>query len=493
MFDKIKKNEGIKGLIAFIFTVYTIWLSVNVFTLTPMADDWRTAAAPYHNDGTWYRLLPCAIGSPFWRPFEGALGYFLGEHPALFPALNQSIVIIGHLLLICFLYYAIAKYTKHKSAALAGSAVFALSPAAVSTTSQMDGINQCWALVCGVITAYLFVRGTQTKRKFYFIGYFVMAMIATLFKENGISWFLVPVFLCILNDRIKQKKSIYLIAQNYFGKVCLGVVGSILYFVIRFVAQGSITLGGSGRYAVHPSLLDIIINNVIILGSSFTTIDSLALFMKPNWWMMLVITTIGTVLFWVYLVQGSRKLGREIGYSVFVLYLVAVLYLNLPLTIMPHVSEMSAYQAIFMFALLVGYVWQYISFTKLAKISIGIFFVCMMLSSIHKFNVVHNYAQLVNEYMQRYEGVFVNVPHRVLIFYVEDVPLEYSIYMQPAGYGMERGQAFRNKWEWLDVDKQVKIMKCKSEMDINTSIVNCDEYDTVFIQFQSGRVELLKN
>ena len=69
--------------------------------------------------------------------------------------------------------------------------------------------------------------------------------------------------------------------------------------------------------------------------------------MKPNWWMMLVITTIGTVLFWVYLVQGSRKLGREIGYSVFVLYLVAVLYLNLPLTIMPHVSEMSAYQAIF--------------------------------------------------------------------------------------------------------------------------------------------------
>lgn len=206
MFDKIKKNEGIKGLIAFIFTVYTIWLSVNVFTLTPMADDWRTAAAPYHNDGTWYRLLPCAIGSPFLRPFEGALGYFLGEHPALFPALNQSIVIIGHLLLICFLYYAIAKYTKHKSAALAGSAVFALSPAAVSTTSQMDGINQCWALVCGVITAYLFVRGTQTKRKFYFIGYFVMAMIATLFKENGISWFLVLVFLCILNDRIKQKK-----------------------------------------------------------------------------------------------------------------------------------------------------------------------------------------------------------------------------------------------------------------------------------------------
>ena len=60
-------------------------MSLMVFTLTPMSDDWTAAAAPYKNDGSWSHIIPGkAPGGPFWRIPEIMLGYFLGSYPIFF-------------------------------------------------------------------------------------------------------------------------------------------------------------------------------------------------------------------------------------------------------------------------------------------------------------------------------------------------------------------------------------------------------------------------
>ena len=487
--EKLGKSEYIIAL----YLLYAVWLIYNISFITPMADDWRCAAAPYHNDGTWYRVLPFTFGNPFWRPFEGLLGYFLGENPFLFPYLNQGLVVIGHLLLMVLLYNGLKRYTGNNNAALGATAIFALSPATVGTTSQMDAINQCWALLCGVIATKMFIKGNYYGKKKYIMFYLFFAMCAVLFKENGICWFLVPVFLCIINDYISGENRIWHLLKGYREKIVLGIVGSIAYFVIRFSLQGSISLGGGGRYAVQVSVIDIIKNNIIIFGSSMTTIDSLAVFMKPHSWGIIVITTIVTILSWKYLIEAIIKFKREYNLMTIILLFLVAIYINLPLTIMPHVSEMSAYQSVFVFAFFVGIVWKYIRINKWSKFTLGMLLICMLSVSTHKFMITQAYAENVRIGKQQYQDCFINMPRNVLIFYVEDVPLEYSTYMQPLGHGLEQGRAFRSDWNWMDLDKNGKIIYCKSVDEIDYEINNYDEYDTVFIQYQSGRVVLLRN
>lgn len=476
-----------------IFFLYMAWLVYNVSLITPMADDWRCAAAPYHNDGTWYRVLPFTIGNPFWRPFEGFLAYFLGEYPFLFPYLNQAIVTIGHSILVILLYICLEKYTQNRKGTLIGAAIFALSPATVGTTSQIDGINQCWTLLCGVISSLFFIKGNYNNDLKYIVLFLIMAMVATLFKENGICWFFAPVFLCMINDYANGKGNFIDIIRQYSGKIMLGFGGSIAYFVARFALQGSISLGGSGRYAVHPSIIDIIKNNIIILGSSFTTVDSLALFLKPRSWIIVAITGIITLCFWRYLLKAAIELKKDNNWLALVLPLLVVAFINMPLTVMPHVSEMSAYQSVFAFAFLVGVLWKYMPINKWSKLSLAILLICMLAVSTHKFVVMQAYAESVKIGKQQYQEYFVNIPEKVLIFYVVDVPLEYSTYMQPLGHGLEQGRAFRSEWNWLDVDKNAKIIYCKSADEIKRDLNGFEEYDTIFIQYQSGKVEVLRN
>lgn len=476
-----------------IFIAYVILNCLLIFTLTPMADDWCCAAAPYVNDGTWYRIFPMAA---FWRPFEGLLAYFLGEYPFLFPHLNQFLVILGHSLLCLALFRGLFWYTHSDYQAFVGAAVFAAAPGVVSTTSQMDGINQCWALVFGVGALWAYFKGWQTENKGYFVIYVLAALVSTLFKENGISWFLTPVFLHILYQYRLGRQPLFHYVWLHKSYIVLGVIYSLLYFCMRFAVAGKVAIGvgESGRYAFHPTIGLIIKNFAIMHASAYTCLDTLALFLKPHQWIIFGVTAIITLGLFAGLAFVLKRQVTRKELVILVYLLLINMYNSLAQAVMHQVSEMSVYQMVFGFAFIIGLLWKYALVEKLFRWMTVVFLICGMCVSLHKFAMTHAYAAEIQRYMVRYQDEFKNMPREILIFYViGDSTKGYSTYWQPAGWGLEQGRAFRCNWNWLDVDKHAVVRTCKTDDDVDISDDDMARYDTIFIQYQDGRVKVLKN
>lgn len=475
----------ITGIILLIYFIFTL-------TILPAADDWTLAAAPVMDDGKFNLLLPNRI---FWRPFEGMLAYFLGQVPSCFPKLNHCLVMLAHMFLCICLYRVLFKITQNTLATFSGLMFFMLSPGIIATVMSIDAINQSWTLLFGVIACWCFNYASIFNKKKFYILYFLAAVIAVLFKENGIVWFLAPVLLAIVKEYSQTDYDLNILFYEHYKALIFGGLGCVLYFIVRFCLMGTVALGAnSGSYVIKFSAFNVLKNLAIILGGSLTTIDTLSLFLLPRNLIIVGITLLVSLSLMVWMIKSLLSFYAHKRKFITILLLVVInIFISLPHIFMGTVGEMHAYQMVFGFALILGllihYQEQNLKTLKLVFIPL---FICMILVSGHKIYAMYHYGLVTHNYLVTHEKYFKNTPKNVLVYYINDCEDGYSVFAQPMGEGLDYGRAFRSQWNWLDSHKfTIKRINLGQENMINKQFD--ESKDTIFVLYKSGDLKVLKN
>ena len=472
--------------------LYTVLLSICVFNVLPTYDDW-SYAAPKLDVFDWRILLPTRI---FWRPFDRLIEVVLGAFPALFPWLNHTIVLCAHFLLCLILYKSLLKITKDKANALWFTLFFCFSPGIVPVVSQTDAINISYSLLMGVLACVLFFHSQDQdnrNRIWCRLGYFCTAMMSVLFKENGIVWFTAPVFFHLIWEYAFSNASLFELVKKHTFPFFSGLCGCAGYFVIRFSLMHEIALGdGTGAYMINFSPLNILKNYMITLAGSCAALDSLALLGTPRKFGLFLCSVAASVPFISVVLTALWRLQRNRrAFVVIVGIFFGILGVAAPYVVMNHVAEMSVYPTVFLFSIMWGVLFSVSPQQRtFLKASLGILFAGMLLTSGHKFVSLWDYTHEVRRYLAGFSSLFAKQPQNVLVYYVEDVPLNFSLYRQPLGFGIARGEAFRSLWNWtgqihIKMLKQPPAPVFKSQDNIR--------FDTVLILSQSGNVKVLKN
>lgn len=189
-----------------------------VCTIAPTFDDWTYLTAP--------NFLPLhqtlGVVGEYWRPFDALVGTFLAFHQDWFPTLNHLLIVFGHLL-GTFLVYLLARTLGFsRPGTHIATLSFYISPFVWGTVMNIDSINQVYASTLGLLAALCYLRFSGKRA---IIGFLFCSFIATLFKENGITWFVVIPLTAWAFHRISLRQMVILLVY--------ALLTIVLYFAIR--------------------------------------------------------------------------------------------------------------------------------------------------------------------------------------------------------------------------------------------------------------------
>ncbi len=146
----------------YLFKIYAAVVAyICTFMIYPAHDDFGYTA-PKLGLNLPEQLMSTAT---FWRPFDRLIEYGLGYAPYLYPYVNHFMVLAGHFLLCLLLYVVLKKLTGDKNYSLIGAFYFCLSPCIVCTVTNLDFINQVWAITTGMAATFFFFRAAYDWQK----------------------------------------------------------------------------------------------------------------------------------------------------------------------------------------------------------------------------------------------------------------------------------------------------------------------------------------
>ena len=202
-----------------------------VAQILPIGDDFSYFTAPYPKS-LHDRLFP--FGS-WWRPFDALLGHYLEMHSQLFPLLNHIIVYSFHLVNTFIVSFLLRSLQRSWTAVNTATLLFYISPAMLGTVFDTDGMNQvaslCFSML-GLMAYLCFTRhcehkGSYSKEKRYWslAAWILLTWLATLFKENGITWFVVAPLLVWSLGKTNRRQTV--------NGVGIGMAAALVYGVVR--------------------------------------------------------------------------------------------------------------------------------------------------------------------------------------------------------------------------------------------------------------------
>jgi hypothetical protein len=241
-----------------------LWLEA-ILPILPTHDDWATTIKPDFN--------PFFIKERFlfygyhWRPFDAIVGYILGTNPqVLYPALNHYCIVIGHTIGAILIFKLLSVLGFNLISRNIATVYFFIAPATMATVSAVDGMNQVYALVCGITSFLLYVKLKKGK----YMAWISMLFIATWFKENGLMWALIGPILAYSFDFIDQKR----LKRDIF--IGLGVM--VFYALAITLLPKDIIIHPD----YEPEILKTVKNFIKFLFSTFITIDYIYLLHQPS-------------------------------------------------------------------------------------------------------------------------------------------------------------------------------------------------------------------
>ena len=205
------------------WTFFVILAIVELFITTqmePVFDDLPYLTAPCERN-----ISECLLPYySWWRPFDALTGYFLEFHKSWFPMFNHIVVWAFHVLSAITLYAIMRLFGLKKESVWIGTIMFMISPAMLGTLYDTDSINQTGALFFDLLGLYAYISSSKKK---HIILWIIFTLIATFFKENGITWFVVTPLLTYawLNANRIQTRNM----------VITGLVCAAGYMVIRLM------------------------------------------------------------------------------------------------------------------------------------------------------------------------------------------------------------------------------------------------------------------
>ncbi|MBR1895811.1 MAG: hypothetical protein IJ822_03405, partial [Pyramidobacter sp.] len=344
---------------------------------------------------------------------------------------------------------------------------------------------------CG---SFFYLQQESTKNRFWYFAFFLLAaMVSTLFKESGIVWFVAPVYFHFLWNYVHSDTGVLRQIKAYITPLCVGSCGALVYFLIRFSLMRGLYLGAaSGTYALNFSPLHILKNYVVMLAGTCAAFDPVALLGTPR---KLGLFLCSAALSMPFLITTAAALWRlwddKRAFKAVIGMLLGIAGVSAPFVVMNHVAEMSVYSAVFLFAIWVSILFSWSAPNRsFLRYALTLLFAGMLLTCGHKFSLLWEYTHRVDRFVTACAPLFEKKPRKVFIYYVEDVPLSYSIYCQPTGYGAAKGTALRSLWGW-EGDIRIKMLETSSvKAPKGRDFLN---YDTVLVLTQSGTIRVLKN
>lgn len=212
---------------------------------------------------------------------------------------------------------------------------------------------------------------------------FIMMLLALFSKESGIAWFVVTPFLCLIIDNIRKGvKSENLRTYKQLIKpymISLIIIGG--YFFLRIVLRVPNTDEVSGNYAAGFGL-NSLVGLGLLFGVSLSSIDTVALFLEHNWFVVITSTVI-SVFFLSVLIKKLFCLQK---YSIVKLIkcLLVTLALTAPHLVMGHPGEMHAFPTLWGIAFSIGIVFRTTKWKKRDKNIVVLFFICCIFVYFHK-------------------------------------------------------------------------------------------------------------
>lgn len=407
-------------------------LSIGAFFVLPVDDDFYYFTAP-HADLCLKDLLP---HKPFWRPFDVLFGVFLGKCPTLFPYLNHAIVLAG----FAYSIYGLNKILNYcgttKTSQNIALAMFCLSPALVATTFSVDSSNQSLSLALGIASLIYF-----EKHKCWS---YTLMLLAVFAKESGIAWFAITPLLNLLiqyrHSNISQP-----IAQNIKSLIrpwCISLCIIAVYAIARIYLDTHIgqSADSNGRYSTGIGV-NSLVGFGMILTSAITSIDTIALFLEKNWF----IVTISTIVSAAFLFIIIKKISWREHYSLIILA-ICILAISSPHLVMQHPGEMHVYPTLWMIALSFGL--QTFGWTKRELSVMYIYFACSILVFIHKGYYIYNIGKIAASRVQSVIGGQARtIPNKVLILDCDPQLDTYSVFQTNRKKSWDGGKGTRVYWD----------------------------------------------
>ena len=345
----IKKYWSIWIIIA--LTPIYIWATVLIL---PTFDDWTSLISP--------SFEPLVSKERFlfygyhWRPFDSIFGWIVGLNPhLLFPTLNHICVVLGHVACTVVVYWLTTILKFNNITKNIATLYFFITPSVLATTLAVDGLNQTYANLWGMMALIIYLTMKGSKK---YIVWITMVAIATLCKENGLMWIMISPVFAFGFDFIDAKKL----------KKDLIIGGAILFIYALLIVLLPSNIEIHPEYV--PTTTKIIKDIFKFLLTTFVCVDFVSLLHEPSRnWMIAILTLLLSIPFLYCIYIKKMKLFQS--------KTICSLILCLLIAVAPHIftvySMMHTYAGLGIIAVIIAYVinsydkttylkWAFLSF-----------------------------------------------------------------------------------------------------------------------------------
>lgn len=311
----------------------------QIVSIQPTFDDWTYFTNPYYDFGEdiFSLLIPRAS---YWRPFDCLFGYLLSINDRLFPLLNHIAVYLGHLANTYLVWHLARQGGLSPSASNFSTVFFFLSPAVLGTVLGIDSLNQTYSHLWGMMAICTYLTEKSPKHLWLFF-----ALIATLCKENGMVFFVVPQITALAFN----KKSI----RQTLNDTCYSIVLITIYFIVRNLLQTEVSEINE-EYFENP-IFRITKNIIKFFTTSFVISDySFIVYQPLRNIPVAMLISLSLIPFYIYIFWRGYAFVRT---KTFFLLLVAIITAASP-HLVTLFTVMHAYAALGMISITLGFLYQ---------------------------------------------------------------------------------------------------------------------------------------
>ena len=293
---------------------WAVWLIVltipvvcyGITLLMPTFDDFTYFTAPYPKSLS-ERLIP--FGS-YWRPFDALFGYFIERHVGLFPLANHLCVFAGHIGNTFLLYRLLERLKVGPLARNFGLLYFYMAPGVLGTVLDIDSLNQTYSLLFDLMGLLCFV---SLEGRWRLVGWIACTYMATLFKENGIMWFVIMPLLASMFLHCSKK--------TIFRFVAVGMCCALLYVAVRL--SFPVNHSPFNHEYIETTFVAKLKDLFAFIGLTFLPLDYVALVHDRNY-LWAACSAVFTLSFFGYVsVKNHRTLFGKTGLLLLLCMLIA--------------------------------------------------------------------------------------------------------------------------------------------------------------------------
>ena len=351
--------KSLKSNVLFYIVITSPIFFYIVSLMGPVGDDLTYFTSSYPGS-LWKGMMPIYS---WWRPFDALLGHIIYLYPSLFPLINHLIVCAFHLTSTVIFYLIIRRLDFKQLEQNIATLFFYLTPSILGAIFDTDAINQTGALFFDLLGFYVFAF----SRKGHVFGWLLLTFIAILFKENGITWFVITPLLAWTFD-IRRKEII--------KGLCWGVVMAIMYGVLR------LSLPHSG--AVNDEYFDFSLRNELKTLSKLITLvfvptDNILFIHDHRLLLGLLSFVCSASLMFYLLIKARTQLLTRIP-----LMLLLLIFIALSPHLVTLFTVMHAYGVIPFTALLLAWALSNVRFTRMTWTVLSLFLLsCIEIDAHH--------------------------------------------------------------------------------------------------------------